>query len=44
MCSLYQFLYSYRKSPDSSFPEITSPEAIEALEMLKKIKNTISTG
>ncbi|ORX44206.1 periplasmic binding protein-like II [Piromyces finnis] len=43
MCSLYQYIYSFRKSPNSPFPEITSPEVVEALKMLKKIKNTIST-
>ncbi|OUM68442.1 hypothetical protein PIROE2DRAFT_3900, partial [Piromyces sp. E2] len=41
-CSIYQFIYSFKESIDSPFPEFSSQEAIEALEMLKKIKCELS--
>jgi len=43
ICSLYEFLYSYRKDIDSDFPEITSNEAVEALEKIKEMKERISS-
>ncbi|OUM61738.1 hypothetical protein PIROE2DRAFT_12195, partial [Piromyces sp. E2] len=42
-CSLYEFIYSYRKSKESPFPELLSQEVINALEMIKKMKNDISS-
>ncbi|OUM61936.1 hypothetical protein PIROE2DRAFT_11901 [Piromyces sp. E2] len=41
--SIDEFIYSYRESIDSPFPKITGSIAIEALEMLKSIKNEISS-
>jgi len=43
ICSLYEFLYSYRSDIDSGFPEITSIEAVEALEKIKEMKERISS-
>ncbi|ORX84161.1 periplasmic binding protein-like II [Anaeromyces robustus] len=43
-CLLYDFIYSYRKSKDSPFPEITSQEAIDSLKMMKTLKNEIGIG
>ncbi|ORY20943.1 periplasmic binding protein-like II [Neocallimastix californiae] len=43
MCSLYEFIYSYRDSLNSSFPDIQSPQVVEALKMIKKLKDTISS-
>jgi len=43
ICSLYEFLYSYRNEVNSPFPDITSDEAVEALEKIKEIKNRISS-
>jgi len=44
MCSFYEFLYSYRNSTESPFPDLNSKDAIDALEKLEKIKNNISNG
>jgi len=35
-------LYSFRKSEELSYPDLKSPEATNALTMLKKIYNEIS--
>ncbi|ORX86781.1 hypothetical protein BCR32DRAFT_275137 [Anaeromyces robustus] len=43
-CSIYQFLYSFRNDVKSPMPQLTSQEAIDALEMMRKIKNEISSG
>ncbi|OUM61935.1 hypothetical protein PIROE2DRAFT_11900 [Piromyces sp. E2] len=43
MCSINTFLYSYRDSKDSPFPELTNDSAKEALEMLRTMKNDISS-
>ncbi|ORX66087.1 periplasmic binding protein-like II [Anaeromyces robustus] len=40
---IYEFINSYRESNSSPHPELTSKTTIEALEMLKKIKNEISS-
>ncbi|KAL6630151.1 hypothetical protein U3516DRAFT_822234 [Neocallimastix sp. 'constans'] len=40
--SLFDFLYSFRNTVDSPFPEINSPELKNALVKLKQIKNEIS--
>eukprot|EP00833_Pecoramyces_ruminatium_P017149 jgi/Orpsp1_1/1191181/evm.model.d7180000083982.1 len=42
-CSLYEFIYSFRNERNSSFPEITSNEAQNALKMIKKMKNEIAS-
>ncbi|ORY41493.1 periplasmic binding protein-like II [Neocallimastix californiae] len=42
-CSLIEFIYSYRKSLKAPIPELQSEESIEALEMIKKIKNEIAS-
>jgi len=44
MCSINSFIYSYRDSIDSPFPDITSNNTLEALKMMKRIKNEISSG
>lgn len=41
-CSLYEFIFSYRNSVDSPFPKIPGEESIDALEMLKKMKQEIN--
>ncbi|ORX42201.1 periplasmic binding protein-like II [Piromyces finnis] len=41
--SYYEFIYSYRDSKDSKFPDFQSETTIKALEMIKKIKNEISS-
>ena len=42
--STYEFIYSFRDSVDANFPKAGSESFIEALEMLKKLKNEISSG
>ncbi|ORX87618.1 periplasmic binding protein-like II, partial [Anaeromyces robustus] len=42
-CSIYEFIYSFRSSVNSSFPEITSEETSNALEILKTLKSEISS-
>ncbi|ORX83189.1 periplasmic binding protein-like II [Anaeromyces robustus] len=41
--STYEYIYSYRDSKDSPFPDITSQNAIDALEMMKKMKQEIAS-
>ncbi|OUM70118.1 hypothetical protein PIROE2DRAFT_1800 [Piromyces sp. E2] len=41
--SIFEFLYSHRKSVDSGYPDLKSKEAEKALEMLKKIKEEFLT-
>jgi len=43
-CSLYEFIYSFRKNETSPFPEITSNEAVKALEKIKEIMKKLSSG
>jgi len=43
-CSLYEFIYSFRKNETSLFPEITSNEAVKALEKIKEIMKKLSSG
>eukprot|EP00833_Pecoramyces_ruminatium_P010859 jgi/Orpsp1_1/1184891/evm.model.c7180000091399.1 len=43
ICSIYEFIYSCRKSYESPFPELNSQTSIEALKLLKKIKEEISS-
>ncbi|ORX84270.1 hypothetical protein BCR32DRAFT_266407 [Anaeromyces robustus] len=42
--TIYEMLYSYRKSVESSYPDMTSQEAANALEMLKKIYTELSSN
>jgi len=44
MTSLYSFLYSFRDTKESSFPEFRSINAQKALEKLLQIKNELSNG
>jgi len=44
LSSAYEFIYSYRDTYESSFPEITSQTSINALEKIKQIKELISSG
>ena len=44
VCSIYELIYSSRKTYDSPFPEFTSPEAVEAAKLMKKIKKDVSSG
>jgi len=37
-------LFSYRKTIDSDYPDMRSEEAKKSFEMLKKIKEELSTG
>ncbi|OUM68452.1 hypothetical protein PIROE2DRAFT_3912 [Piromyces sp. E2] len=41
-CSLYQFIYSFRKNSDSPFPDLSSKEAINALNTMKEITDALS--
>jgi ABC-type glycerol-3-phosphate transport system substrate-binding protein len=43
-CSIYEFIYSYRNSVDSSFPKITGDEAVNALEKIKEMKEKIASN
>eukprot|EP00833_Pecoramyces_ruminatium_P017622 jgi/Orpsp1_1/1191654/evm.model.d7180000087585.1 len=43
MCSIYQLIYSYRETKESPFPGIESKEAIDALDKLTEIKNSLSS-
>ncbi|KAL6600107.1 periplasmic binding protein-like II [Neocallimastix sp. 'constans'] len=43
MCSLYEFIYSFRNNIDSPFPDIRSQETIESLKMMKTLKQEISS-
>ncbi|ORX80974.1 periplasmic binding protein-like II [Anaeromyces robustus] len=43
-CSAYEFIYSYRNTVDSPYPGFTSEEAINALGMMKKLKDEISSN
>ncbi|ORX78623.1 alpha/beta-hydrolase [Anaeromyces robustus] len=44
ICSIYEFIYSCRESYDSPFPDLNSQTAIEAIKLIKKIKDEISSG
>ncbi|OUM68817.1 hypothetical protein PIROE2DRAFT_3336 [Piromyces sp. E2] len=43
MCSLYEFLYSYRDTVESPLPNFKSDNALEALNKINEIKNEISS-
>ncbi|OUM69936.1 hypothetical protein PIROE2DRAFT_2137, partial [Piromyces sp. E2] len=42
-CSIYEFIYSFRKSVNDPFPNLTSKEAEDALIMMKRIKEEASS-
>ncbi|KAL6590477.1 periplasmic binding protein-like II [Neocallimastix californiae] len=42
ICSIYEFIYSFRNSVESSFPNIRSQEAVNALEKMKEIKEKLN--
>ncbi|OUM67814.1 hypothetical protein PIROE2DRAFT_4623 [Piromyces sp. E2] len=42
-CSLYEYFYSNRNSVDDPMPNPSSKESIEAIKLLKKIKDDISS-
>ncbi|ORX44203.1 periplasmic binding protein-like II [Piromyces finnis] len=42
-CSIYELIYSYRESLNDPYPELSSETAINALKMMKKIKEEISS-
>jgi ABC-type glycerol-3-phosphate transport system substrate-binding protein len=44
ICSIYEFIYSFRNSVESSFPNIRSQEAVNALEKMKEIKEKLNLG
>jgi len=43
MCSLYEFIYTFRETPDAPFPDMDSEEAKRALEMINRIKDEVSS-
>ncbi|ORX81926.1 acetyl-CoA synthetase-like protein [Anaeromyces robustus] len=44
MCSLYGYIYSYRETKDSPFPDLNSKTAIESLKKLIEIRDRISSS
>ncbi len=42
--SIYQFINSFRESNESPFPELKSEATMEALKMLKSMKDEIGEG
>jgi len=44
MCSIYEFIHTFRKSVESPFPAITSDEAVNALNMMKRLKEEVASG
>ncbi|KAG4102030.1 periplasmic binding protein-like II [Neocallimastix lanati (nom. inval.)] len=42
MGTIYEFMYSYRDNVEAPFPSLRSKNALEALKMIKKLKNEIS--
>jgi len=43
LVSIYEFIHSCRNSPEDPFPEINSKTTINALKLLKRLKNEISS-
>ncbi|ORX83229.1 periplasmic binding protein-like II [Anaeromyces robustus] len=43
ICSIYEFIYSFRDSVDSPFPDIRSETAVKALNYIKRMKNEIGS-
>jgi len=44
LVSIYEFIHSCRDSPEDPFPEIKSKTTENALKLLKRLKNEISSG
>ena len=44
LSSTYEFIYFFRDTYESSFPDITSQTAINAINKIKQIKEDISSG
>jgi len=44
MCSIYEYLYSFRETVDSPMPDFNSERAIEALKKFNKIKNATTSS
>ncbi|OUM64794.1 hypothetical protein PIROE2DRAFT_8336 [Piromyces sp. E2] len=44
MCSIYQFLYSYRDTKESPIPEFNSKTSVDALNKLLEIRKRISSN
>jgi len=42
--SIYNLIFSFRESKESNMPEFNSNEAIEAFNMIKRVKDNISSG
>jgi len=42
--SYFEFIYSFRNSTDSPYPEVNSKETRDAFEMIMKMKNKLSSG
>eukprot|EP00833_Pecoramyces_ruminatium_P014442 jgi/Orpsp1_1/1188474/evm.model.d7180000065132.1 len=43
VCSIYEFIYSFRNTKTSPMPEFNSKEALEALYKLDEVKNRVSS-
>jgi len=43
LCSIYEFIYSCRESVDSPFPDLTSEAAVNAVKLIKKVKEELSS-
>jgi len=41
--SIYELIYSFRNSTKDPFPDLKSKEAADALKMMKRLKDEIST-
>jgi len=44
MCSLYEYMYSFREKKDSPMPDFNSERALYAMNKLDKIKNETSSS
>ena len=44
MCSIYEFIYSFRDKKSDPFPDILNENVVHALTKLKEIKERISSG
>ncbi|OUM60635.1 hypothetical protein PIROE2DRAFT_13540, partial [Piromyces sp. E2] len=44
ICSIYEFIYSFRDSVDSPFPDIRSDTTVKALKYLKNMKDEIASN
>ncbi|OUM58629.1 hypothetical protein PIROE2DRAFT_16035, partial [Piromyces sp. E2] len=43
MCSIYEFMYSFRDRVSDPFPDLLSDNAVKALETMKRLKERISS-